>query len=122
MASKHAVLAVTVALREEAPDFMDVALICPGLVRSELARETQEGMDTDKYAAIVMKQIKAGEFYIMSHAYNFVRISARSREVEAAFRKYAPRYEGDIEFDVRTLGVKNGWYPRYPDASENLPV
>ncbi|MDR5837303.1 SDR family NAD(P)-dependent oxidoreductase [Caballeronia sp. LZ034LL] len=76
----------------------------------------------DKYAAIVMKQIKAGEFYIMSHAYNFVRISARWREVEAAFRKYAPRYEGDIEFDVRTLGVKNGWYPRYPDASENLPV
>ncbi|MDR5760867.1 SDR family NAD(P)-dependent oxidoreductase [Caballeronia sp. LZ035] len=122
VASKHAVLAVTVALREEAPDFMDVALICPGLVRSELAKETQEGMDTDKYAAIVMKQIKAGEFYIMSHAYNFVRISARWREVEAAFTKYAPRYEGDIEFDVRTLGAKNGWYPRYPDASADLPV
>lgn len=58
---------------------MDVALICPGLVRSELAKETQEGMDTDNYAAILMKQIKVGEVYIMSHAYNFVRISARWR-------------------------------------------
>lgn len=120
--SKHAVLAMTVALREEAPENIDVALICPGLVRSELAKETQEGMDTDAYAELVMKQLNAGEFYIVSHAFNLVRIHARWREIEAAFAKYAPRYDGDIEFDVRTLGVKNKWYPGYPNAAEDLPV
>ncbi|MBN3761627.1 SDR family oxidoreductase [Burkholderia sp. Ac-20365] len=120
--SKHAVLAMTVALREELPKHIDVALICPGLVLSELAKETQEGMDTDTYAALVMKQIKAGEFYIVSHAFNMVRIKARWNEIEAAFSKYAPRYEGDVEFDVRTLGAKNNWYPRYPNASADIPV
>ncbi|WP_109476377.1 SDR family NAD(P)-dependent oxidoreductase [Paraburkholderia sp. C35] len=120
--SKHAVLAMTVALREELPKNIEVALICPGLVRSELAKETQEGMDTDAYAALVMKQIKAGEFYIVSHAFNMVRIKARWNEIEAAFNKYAPRYEGDVEFDVRTLGAKNNWYPRYPNASADIPV
>ncbi|MBP0589509.1 SDR family oxidoreductase [Paraburkholderia sp. LEh10] len=120
--SKHAVLAMTVALREELPKNIEVALICPGLVRSELAKETQEGMDTDAYAALVMKQIKAGEFYIVSHAFNMVRIKARWNEIEAAFNRYAPRYEGDVEFDVRTLGAKNNWYPRYPNASAEIPV
>jgi NAD(P)-dependent dehydrogenase (short-subunit alcohol dehydrogenase family) len=120
--SKHAVLAMTVALREEVPKHIDVALICPGLVRSELAKETQEGMATDLYAEKVMSQILAGEFYIVSHAFNFVRIKARWREIESAFAKYAPRYEGDVEFDVRTLGVKNNWYPRYPNAADDLPV
>lgn len=120
--SKHAVLAMTVALREELPNHIEVALICPGLVRSELAKETQEGMDTDAYAALVMKQIKAGEFYIVSHAFNMVRIKARWNEIEAAFNKYAPRYESDVELDVRTLGAKNNWYPRYPNASADIPV
>jgi NAD(P)-dependent dehydrogenase (short-subunit alcohol dehydrogenase family) len=120
--SKHAVLAMTVALREELPKHIEVALICPGLVRSELAKETQEGMDTDQYAELVMKQIKAGEFYIVSHAFNMVRIKARWNEIEAAFNQYAPRYEGDVEFDVRTLGAKNNWYPRYPNASGDIPV
>src|SRR5262249_41298922 len=122
VASKHAVLAMTVALREEAPDNVKVGLICPGLVRSELARETQEGMDTDVYAELVMKQILAGEVYIVSHAFNFVRISARWQEIETAFKTYAPRYKGDDEFDVRTLGAKHNWYPRYTNAAADVPV
>ncbi|WP_144147283.1 SDR family NAD(P)-dependent oxidoreductase [Paraburkholderia sp. BCC1884] len=120
--SKHGVLAMTVALREEVPPHIDVALICPGLVLSELAKETQEGMATDKYAALVMKQILAGKFYIVSHAFNLVRMQARWREIEAAFATYAPRYKNDVEFDVRTLGVKDNWYPRYPNAGEDIPV
>ena len=114
VASKHAVLAMTAALREEVPDHIEVGLICPGLVQSELARETSEGMDTDRYAALVMTQILAGEFFIVSHAYNIVRIRARNEEIERAFKKYAPRYEGDDEFDVRSLGVKYNWYPDLP--------
>ncbi len=111
IASKHALLAMTVALREEVPDHIEVGLICPGLVQSELARETSEGMDTDKFADLVMEQMLAGEFLIVSHAYNIVRIRERSEQIERAFKTYAPRSEGDDEFDVRTLGVKHHWYP-----------
>ena len=104
VASKHAVLAMTELLNEDAPDFMDVGLICPGLVNSEIGEDgINVGMDTDKYVSIAMEQIKAGKFYIVSHAYNMERINARYNEVSEAFATYAPRYEGDIEFDVRTL-------------------
>ncbi len=105
VSSKHAVLAITESLREETPEFIDVSLICPGFVRSELGPEEamQHAMDTDKYTSIAMEQIKENEFYVVSHAYNMERINARYAEVKAAFEKYAPRYEGDIEFDVRTM-------------------
>lgn len=105
VASKHAVLGLTEALREEVPDFIDVGLICPGFVRSEAGDpETMAmGMDTDRYTDLVMKQIKQREFFIVSHAYNKVRIQARHDEIVSAYDTYAPRYEGDTEFDVRTL-------------------
>lgn len=118
VASKHAVLAMTVALREEVPDHIEVALIAPGLVRSELSKETTEGMDTDRYAEVVLKQIEAGEFLIVSHAYNVVRIRERSDALERAYAAYAPRYEGDDEFDVRTLGARHDWYPDLPSRSK----
>jgi hypothetical protein len=47
-------------------------------------------MDTDVYAEHVFKQIVARGFYIVSHAFNMVRIGSRWREIEAAFTKYAP--------------------------------
>jgi NAD(P)-dependent dehydrogenase (short-subunit alcohol dehydrogenase family) len=118
VASKHAVLAMTVALREEVPDHIEVGLIAPGLVRSELSKETTEGMDTDAYAAAVLKQIEAGEFLIVSHAYNIVRIRERTEALEHAYATYAPRYDGDDEFDVRTLGAKHNWYPDLPERSK----
>ena len=105
VASKHAVLAVTEALREEVPDFIDVALICPGLVQSELIAENAMAlaMDTDRFVDVAFEQLRAGHFFVVSHAYNKVRIDARHDEVSAAYDRYAPRYEGDDEFDVRTL-------------------
>ena len=53
--------------------------------------------------AVVLEQIKNGEFFIVSHAYNMVRIDRRYEEVASAFARYAPRYDGDEEYDVRTL-------------------
>ena len=103
VASKHALHAMTVALREEVPDFVEVGFICPGLVNSELGTGITFGMNTDKYTSIAMEQIKVGKFYIVSHAYNMVHIDQRQTEIKEAFATYAPRYEGDIEFDVRTL-------------------
>ena len=108
VASKHAVLALTESLKEEVPDYIEVGLICPGFVQSELggdeARESMShAMDTDRFTSIAMKQIKQGEFYIVSHAYNMVRIDERYRTLKKAYEHYAPRYDGDDEFDVRTL-------------------
>jgi NAD(P)-dependent dehydrogenase (short-subunit alcohol dehydrogenase family) len=110
IASKHALLAMTLALREEVPSFIEVGLICPGLVQSELAKETAKGMEATAFAQIVMDQIDRGEFFIVSHAYNIVRIRERQNEIAHAFDTYAPRYPGDDEFDVRTLGARLGWY------------
>ncbi|MBT3017894.1 MAG: SDR family oxidoreductase [Candidatus Thiodiazotropha sp. (ex Clathrolucina costata)] len=105
VATKHAVLALTESLREEVPDFIEVGLVCPGFVRSELGppEAMTMAMDTDRFVSIAMEQIKAGEFYIVSHAYNIERINARHDEIVKAYATYAPRYEGDDEFDVRSL-------------------
>ncbi len=109
VSTKHAVLALTEGLREEMPDYVEVGLICPGFVRSELGDNpemSQLGMDTDKYTDIAMQQIENGEFYIVSHAYNKVRIDARQEAVNKAYQRYAPRYEGDDEYDIRILAAK----------------
>jgi len=105
VSSKHAVLAITESLREEVPEFIDVGLICPGFVRSELGdpEAMRMAMDTDRFTGIAMAQIKNGEFFIVSHAYNMVRIDARHDAISKAYARYAPRYDGDDEFDVRTL-------------------
>ena len=103
VSSKHAILAITELLAEETPDFIEVALIMPGLVVSEMTRGVLEGMDTDEFAQKVMAQLKAGEFYIVSHAYNKVRLDERYSAIAAAYDKYAPRYPGDDEYDIRVL-------------------
>ncbi len=102
-ASKHALHAICDMLREEVPDFIDVALICPGYVTSEMTESVAPGMDTDEYVALVIKQLKRGEFYVVSHAYNIVRIQERHDEIRNAFAKIAPRYVGDDKYDVRTM-------------------
>ena len=106
VASKHALHAMTVALEEDTPDFIEVGLICPGLVNSEIGDGVNIGMDTDKYTSIAMEQIKENQFYIVSHAYNIERINNRQNKIVQAYEQYAPRYENDIEFDVRSILAK----------------
>ncbi len=105
VATKHALLAITESLYEELPEFVDVSLICPGFVVSEIGPEEQmqHGMPTDEFVAIAMKQLKANQFFVVSHAYNIERIEARYQLLKSAFDTYAPRYDGDAEYDVRTL-------------------
>ncbi|MGI9288640.1 MAG: SDR family NAD(P)-dependent oxidoreductase [Pseudomonadales bacterium] len=104
LASKHAVLGLTDNLREQMPDFIHVGIIIPGFVKSEMtARVGDLAMDTDKFASIVLQQIGDGRFYIVSHAYNMVHIQQRYNEITRAYETYAPRYQGDEEFDVRHL-------------------
>ncbi len=105
VASKHAVLALTEALAEEVPDFIDVALICPGFVSTELGPpgSMDTAMDVERYVEIAWPQITAGEFFVVSHAYNMERINARHDRIGQAYATHAPRYDGDVEFDVRTF-------------------
>ena len=104
VATKHGVLAFTHSLREELPEFIDVSLICPGFVVSELGppENMQHGMPTDQFIETTMPQLKAGEFFVVSHAYNQVMIDKKHAALSSAYSKYAPRYDGDVQYDVRT--------------------
>jgi NAD(P)-dependent dehydrogenase (short-subunit alcohol dehydrogenase family) len=105
VATKHAVLPITEALAEEMPDFIEVGLICPGFVTSELGppEAMAMAMPTDHFVDVAFEQIKAGEFFIVSHAYNIVRINERHDAIDKAYARFAPRYAGDNEYDVRNL-------------------
>lgn len=105
VASKHAVLGLTDALREEMPDHVSVGMIAPGFVGSELIPEPMRpmGMPVDEFAGIVLPQILAGDPYVVSHGYNQVRIDERQQQIASAFSQAAPREEGDDRYDVRTL-------------------
>ncbi|WP_420640692.1 SDR family NAD(P)-dependent oxidoreductase [Candidatus Leptofilum sp.] len=104
VATKHSVRAITISLREELPEFIDVRLICPGFVVSELGPEEnmQHGMPTDEFIDIAMEQIKANEFYVVSHAYNIVHIDEDHTQLKRVYETYVPRYEGDVQYDIRT--------------------
>ena len=105
VATKHSVFAITQSLYEELPDFIEVSLICPGFVISELGPEKnmQYGMPTDQFIEVAMQQIKTGEFFVVSHSYNMVPITERYEMVKRAYDKYAPRCEGDQQYHVRTV-------------------
>jgi NAD(P)-dependent dehydrogenase (short-subunit alcohol dehydrogenase family) len=106
--AKHGLHALSDALREEVPDFIDVSFVCPGFVSSEMTAPVggEFAMDTDRYTGIAMKQILAGEYYVVSHAHNVVRITDRYDEMIRAYETYVPRYEGDDEFDARAMMAK----------------
>lgn len=104
IASKHAVRGLTEAMRDEFPDFVQVGMIVPGFVASEMTKGSEQwAMDADTFADKVVEQIHAGEFYIVTHAYNIERIKPIHDKIEDAYARNAPRYEGDDEYDVPTL-------------------
>jgi len=105
VASKHAVLGLTDALREEMPAHIAVGMIAPGFVATELIPEAMRdlGMPVDEFAAITLPQIVAGERYVVSHGYNQVRIDERYQSMRDAYTRSAPREEGDERYDVKHL-------------------
>ena len=105
--AKHGLHSMSDALREEVPDFIDVSFVCPGFVQSEMTAQAGDAaMDTDRYTAIAMPQILAGEYYVVSHAHNVEWITHRYDEMMKAYATYAPRYEDDWKFDPRTMMAK----------------
>ena len=103
IASKHAVLGLTENLREDLPPHVHVGTIIPGWVATGINPEAirDQAMAAEEYAGIILPQIAARERFVVSHAYNVERLAERSEAVEAAFARYAPRYAGDEEYDVR---------------------
>lgn len=99
VSGKHAVFGLMDVLRREAHANIELGVIIPGWVATPLTRGM--GMDADEFAGIICKQMQAGEYYLVSHAYNVVRFDERYDELKAAFATYAPRYEGDDEYDVQ---------------------
>lgn len=100
VASKHAVLGLMDTLRNEAPPAIEVGVIIPGWVKSDMTRHADAAMDADAFAARIVPQMEAGEFYLVSHPYNVVRMEERWAEAYAAFAQYAPREPGDEAMDV----------------------
>lgn len=105
VSGKHAVFGLMDVLRREVRNKADMAkietgVIIPGWVATPLSGNM--GMDVDRFAENIFEQMQAGAYYLVSHAYNTVRFHERYDEMEAAFAQYAPRYEGDDEFDVQT--------------------
>tara|TARA_R110000824_G_scaffold64143_8_gene167838 strand:+ start:1251 stop:2069 length:819 start_codon:yes stop_codon:yes gene_type:complete len=113
VSSKHAVLGLMDVLRREVPDTIELGVILPGWVKSELSElQADEAMDTHEFAATIFQQMQAGAYYLVSHPYNVVRMEERWAEVYAAFEKYAPRHEGDDAGDVQL------WFERMLAARE----
>lgn len=104
VSGKHALFGLMDVLRREVHRKADLAqiklgVIIPGWVATALSNEM--GMDADRFAATIFAQMQAGEYYLVGHAYNVVRMRERIEELEAAFARYAPRYDGDEEYDVQ---------------------
>lgn len=102
VSGKHALLGLMDVLRKEAPDNIELGIIIPGWVKSEISeRQVEEAWDADDFAEVIFRQMQAGEYYLVSHPYNVVRMEERWAEVYAAFEKYAPRHKGDDAADVQ---------------------
>lgn len=109
VSGKHAVLGLMDVLRREVQNKSELAklelgVIIPGWVATPLSR--QMGMEADRFAETIFAQMQAGEYYMVGHSYNIVRLRERIAEIEAAYAHYAPRYDGDEEFDVQINAAK----------------
>lgn len=113
IASKHGIHAIMKSLRMEAPEFMDVGIIIPGFVFTEIGPEQfmKYGMTTDEFVDRILPQIKDGQFYLVSHSYNLERIREQYVEIKESFDQYAPRYKGDEQYDIKlfTKKLKEAW-------------
>ena len=131
VATKHAVLGMSDALRMELPDFINVSILACGLVDTNLVgaiegrpdrfggsieRSKEEktvgkqvmglGMDPDEVGQKAVEGIQRGEFFIVTHPHNRPYIVERYEEILKAFDTYAPPFEGDEKYDVRKIAAQ----------------
>lgn len=121
-ASKHAVLGLAEVLRAEAPAGIKVSVFCPGLVgtalgsgprpegispappRSEASQMVQaRGMNSEEAARRALDGVAAGEFYIVTHPHSRRAAEQRFHEIEGAFARQAPWFDGAEKWDVNVV-------------------
>lgn len=105
-ASKYASRAISEVLRLELPEHIEVGVIYPGMVQTELGGNkelTQVGMPTEEFIDIIWPQIENGEFHIVSHPWARDYIAENTDELARAFDRYAPHFEGDQKYDSKWL-------------------
>lgn len=105
IAAKHGVLGMTESLREDLPDHVHAGLVIPGWVHTAIGPDAvmRNGMKVDQFAQIIVPQMLACERFVVAHAYNVVRIDERIGALHDAYARHAPRYDGDDEYDVRSV-------------------
>jgi NAD(P)-dependent dehydrogenase (short-subunit alcohol dehydrogenase family) len=128
VATKHAVLGLSDALRMELPDFVGVSILAPGLVNTNLAHATdgrperfggavtqdehtkdagkqvmQMGMPADEVGRRAVEGIQRGDFYIVTHPHNRNYIAERYDDLLRAYDTQAPHFEGDEKYDLRKI-------------------
>lgn len=117
-ASKHAVLGLAEVMRAEAPANIKVSLLCPGVVGTALneqprpeslperrrdpmsAKVMARGMSAQEAAQRTLAGVAAGEFYIVTHPHSLKAAQTRLAELEAAYARQAPWFEGAEKWDI----------------------
>lgn len=111
--SKHAVLGFAETLRRDLADtLVDVAIICPAVVTTDIWNplrnrherfggprivteqpKGQIGLDPDTAAARILDGIAANEFYIFTHGADIAEVhTARATEIDSAIERFRDRY------------------------------
>jgi NAD(P)-dependent dehydrogenase (short-subunit alcohol dehydrogenase family) len=108
IAAKHGVLGLTESLREDLPDHVHAGLVIPGWVHTAIGPDAvmRKAMPASRFAEIVVPQMLDRARFVVAHAYNAVRMHERIGALDAAFSAHAPRYDGDDEYDVRSVIAK----------------
>lgn len=112
VASKMAVRGLTLSLRQDVPDFVDVKLLCPGFVHTALGPDEQmrHGMDAGQFADIVYPQLtQAGRFYVVSHGFNAERVRRQTAHILDDIESGALSADATERYDTYTLMGLDDW-------------
>ncbi len=123
-ATKHAVLGLSDVARRELPDHVGVSVLCPGVTDSSIWRAGERrperlggaekaderfgvgmalGMPAEDVARCVIEAIQDEDFYIVTHAHVIEYPCGRWAEIESAFKKQSPRYDGDDQYTMEGI-------------------
>lgn len=119
--SKHALLGAAETLRSELPDYVQISILCPGMVvKTSLSASVTEreekyggpgqdpfggelptGAQPEAVAKHTIEQVKKDAFYIVTHHSNRYMVEERYTELLAAFDDQTPEFEGWEAYDTR---------------------
>ena len=124
-ASKHAVLGLSDVLRRELPEHIGVSVLCPGITGTTLWKASERrqdryggaeagseqagaamqhiGMPVEDVAEATIRGLEVEDFFIVTHPHAVEFGKSRWDEIESAFTRQAPRFEGDDKYDLNVV-------------------